>query len=55
MNIVREQRSENSSLLKITVTPADYGQEVEKALRDYRRKANILSLIHISEPTRQYS
>ena len=41
MNIVREQRSENSSLLKITVTPADYGQEVEKALRDYRRKANI--------------
>ena len=41
MNIVREQRGENGSLLKITVTPADYGQEVEKALRDYRRKANI--------------
>ncbi len=41
MNIVREQRGENNSLLKITVTPEDYAQEVDKALREYRRKANI--------------
>ncbi len=41
MNIVREQRGENNSLLKVTVTPADYGQEVDKALREYKRKANI--------------
>ena len=41
MNIVREQRGDKGSLLKITLTPADYGQEVEKALREYRRKANI--------------
>lgn len=41
MKIVREQREENNSLLRITVEEADYAQEVEKALRDYRRKANI--------------
>lgn len=41
MNIVREQRGENHSLVKVTVTPEDYGAAVEKALRDYRRKANI--------------
>ncbi len=41
MNIVREQRGENNSLIRVTVGEADYGQEVEKALREYRRKANI--------------
>ncbi len=41
MKIVREQRGENNSLIKVTVGEADYGQEVEKALRDYKRKANI--------------
>ena len=41
MNIVREQHGENNSLIRVTVGEADYGQEVEKALRDYRRKANI--------------
>ena len=41
MNIVREQHGENNSLIRVTVGPDDYGQEVEKALRDYRRKANI--------------
>ena len=41
MKIVREQREENNSLLRRTVEEADYAQEVEKALRDYRRKANI--------------
>ena len=41
MNIVREQREEYTSLLKVTVTEADYGEAVEKALREYKRKANI--------------
>ncbi len=41
MKIVREQREENSSLLRVTVDENDYAPEVEKALRDYRRKANI--------------
>ena len=41
MNIVREQRGENNSLIRVTVGEADYGQEVEKALREYKRKANI--------------
>lgn len=41
MNIVREQREENNSLLRVTVGEEDYGQEVEKALREYKRKANI--------------
>ena len=41
MNIVREQRGENNSLIRVTVGEADYGQEVEKSLREYKRKANI--------------
>ena len=41
MNIVREQREENNSLIRVTVGESDYGQEVEKALREYKRKANI--------------
>ena len=41
MKIVREQREENTSLVKVTVGEEDYGQSVEKALREYRRKANI--------------
>lgn len=41
MKIVREQREENTSLVHVTVVEADYAQEVEKALRDYKRKANI--------------
>ena len=41
MKIVREQRDGGSSLLRIKVGETDYAQEVEKALRDYRRKANI--------------
>lgn len=41
MNIVREQREENNSLIRVTVGEADYGQEVEKALREYKRKANV--------------
>lgn len=41
MKIVREQREENNSLVKVTVAEADYGEAVDKSLREYRRKANI--------------
>ena len=41
MNIVKEQREQNTLLLKVTVGESDYGEAVDKALRDYRRKANI--------------
>ncbi|MEG0807541.1 MAG: trigger factor, partial [Alistipes sp.] len=41
MKIVREQREQNSSLIKVTVSEPDYAEAVEKALRDYKRKANI--------------
>ncbi len=41
MNIVKEQREQNTLLIKITVGEQDYGEAVEKALRDYKRKANI--------------
>lgn len=41
MKIVREQRAENNSLIRITVGEEDYKEPVEKALREYRRKANI--------------
>ena len=41
MNITREQRDGGVSILKIVVNEADYGQAVEKQLRDYKRKANV--------------
>ncbi|WP_295939276.1 trigger factor [uncultured Alistipes sp.] len=41
MKIVREQREENNSLLKVTVGEEDYAQAVEKELREYKRKANV--------------
>ncbi len=41
MKIVREQREENNSLIRVTVGEEDYREAVEKSLRDYRRKANI--------------
>ena len=40
MNIVKEQREQNTLLLKITVGEQDYGEAVEKELRNYKRKAN---------------
>ena len=36
MNIVREQREQNNSLIKVTVGEKDYGDAVEKSLREYR-------------------
>ncbi len=41
MNIVREQRGEGVSLIKVVVGEADYAESVTKVLRDYKRKANI--------------
>ncbi|WP_418982671.1 trigger factor [Alistipes sp.] len=41
MKIVREQREENASLVRVTVEEADYREAVDKELREYRRKANI--------------
>ncbi len=41
MQIVREQREQNVSLIKVTVVESDYAEAVEKSLREYRRKANI--------------
>ena len=41
MNIAREQREQNNSLIKVTVGEKDYGDAVEKSLREYKRKANI--------------
>ncbi len=41
MNITREQRDGGISILKVVVGEADYGQAVEKQLREYKRKANV--------------
>jgi trigger factor len=41
MNITTEQRPGGTILLKSVVSEADYGTNVDKALREYRRKANI--------------
>ncbi len=41
MNIVKEQREQNTLLIKVTVGEQDYGEAVEKALREYKRKANV--------------
>jgi len=41
MKITREQRELGTSILKVVVGEQDYGEAVEKMLRDYKRKANI--------------
>ena len=41
MNITREQREGGLSILKVVVGEADYGQAVEKQLKEYKRKANV--------------
>lgn len=41
MKIVKEQREQNALLIRVTVGAEDYGQAVDKALREYKRKANI--------------
>ena len=41
MNITREQRDGGLNIVKVVVSEADYGQAVEKQLREYKRKANV--------------
>ena len=41
MNITRENVDDLNAVLKIQVEKADYEGNVEKVLRDYRKKANI--------------
>ena len=41
MKIVREQKELHASLIRVTVDEKDYGEAVEKTLREYKRKANI--------------
>ena len=41
MNIVRKDLDPTNSTLTVTVVKADYAEQVEKNLRDYRKRANI--------------
>ena len=41
MKVTRSQREGGVSILSVKVMEKDYAAEVEKALREYRRKANI--------------
>lgn len=41
MNIVRENRDDQTALLRVTVAESDYAETVDKRLREMRRKANI--------------
>jgi trigger factor len=41
MNIIKENIDDLNALLKIEIKKADYEDNVEKVLRDYRRKANV--------------
>ena len=41
MNVVRENLENQTALLRVTVGEADYKEQVEKQLKDYKRKANV--------------
>jgi trigger factor len=41
MNITRENIDDLNALLKVEIKKADYAENVEKTLRDYRKKANV--------------
>ncbi len=41
MNVIRENKDELNAILKIKVDKQDYTPEVEKTLKDYRKKANV--------------
>lgn len=41
MNVVRENLENQTALLKVAVGEADYKDQVEKQLKDYKRKANV--------------
>ena len=41
MNITKVEKEQGAALLRIVVEEADYAAEVEKMLKEYKRKANI--------------
>ena len=41
MNVVRENLENQTALLRIAVGEADYKEQVDKQLKDYKRKANV--------------
>lgn len=41
MNVVRENLENQTALLRVTVGEADYKEQVDKQLKDYKRKANV--------------
>lgn len=41
MKITKVEKEQGAALLKIVINEKDYGETVEKTLREYRRKANI--------------
>lgn len=41
MNIVKEETGKLTAVVKVGITNADYAENVEKTLREYRRKANL--------------
>ncbi len=41
MNIAQENLKDLTALIKVTVSPADYAEAVDKQLQQYKRKANI--------------
>lgn len=41
MNVVKENLENQTALLRVTVGEADYKEQVDKQLKDYKRKANI--------------
>ena len=64
MNVSLKNNDAVSGIVKLEIVKADYADQVDKSLRSLRQKANVpgfrkgmvpmLSLIHISEPTRPY-
>lgn len=41
MNVVKENRENQTAVIRVTVGEADYSEAVDKKLREYRRKANV--------------
>lgn len=41
MNVVRENLENQTALLRVTVGEADYKEQVDKQLKEYKRKANV--------------
>lgn len=41
MNVVEEKIDDLNAILRVTITPDDYSEKVDKAMNDYRKQANI--------------